>query len=203
MPKVTCYWCFLLITLLQACYVFGASSTSCDQVHASARIVRASSPAAVAAEERNAPAGYIVEVAAAFRRFELQPRSQAQAVGLLQKIPSDQNQHELILALAAATCEDESDLELEALARIQNEFPRMLAKAVRLAPDYLEAYVRYALIALNPHSDYAIQMQSVCRNIHRRFTMAVATLSETDRKWFKTEVIDPKSCRAIAIPEAE
>jgi len=92
---------------------------------------------------------------------------------------------------------------MEALARVQNNFPRILAKAVELAPDYMEPYINYALIALHPHSDYAVQMQRVCRNRPQQFRKTIAALSEADRKWFKTEVFDPKSCRAIAIPEPE
>lgn len=192
-----------MIALLQVCNAPGASSVPCDQVHASARIVRASSPAAAIAEERKAPTGYVVLVVSAFRAFELQPRSQTLAVALLKRIPVDQAQHEVILALDSAICDDESDAEMKALARVQNDFPRMLARAVRLAPEYMDAYVNYALIALNPHSDYAVQMQGVCRNLHQRFTKAVGELSEADREWFKTEVLDPESCRAIAVPESD
>jgi hypothetical protein len=80
----------------------------------------------------------------------------------------------------------------------------MLARAVSLVPRYMDAYVRYSLLAApNPHTDYAIQMQRVCRNLHSEFIKAVEALPKSDREWFVKSILDPKRCRAIAIPESD
>ena len=198
------FWCVLLfVSLSQVPHALGASHIACDQVHAAARIARAKS-LRVVAEERAKPIGsYVVDLVSAFRTAELQPRSRVAAAGLLAKIPSDEAQHAVILALDSALCEGELDAELDVLARVKYALPRELARAVELAPEYIDAYVRYSLHAApSPHTDYAIQMQKVCRDLHVKFVKAVDALPESDREWFGRGVFDPKRCRAIARPEA-
>jgi hypothetical protein len=197
------WWVLFLVSVLKTSCAFGLPVVPCDQVHAAAQIARAKSLNALTEQKKGAPRGFAVEVVAAFRALELQPRNRAAAGALLRWIPPDEDQHEVILALDSAICDDESDAEIEALARVKYNFPRMVARAVELAPDYMQAYVNYALIALNPHSDYAVRMQNVCRNRPQEFRKAVTALSEADRKWFTTDVFDPKRCLAIAVPEAE
>jgi len=198
-----CCWVLLFISVLAASCALGAADIPCDQVHAAAHIARADSLGALA-EEKKTAGGYIVEIVSAFRAFELQPRSRVLAADLLGEIPSDETQQGLVLSLDSLMCDGEPVAEMEALARIQYHLPRMLARAVELAPEYMKAYVKYSLISVrDPHSDYAIQMQRVCRNRYQEFTKAVAALPEADRKWFMSDVFDPKRCRAIALPEAD
>jgi hypothetical protein len=196
-----CLWVLLLISVEGPIWALGTPAISCNQVHAAARIVGSTSPVAVNEERKSAPSGFVIEIVAAFRAFELQPKNRPVAVLLLEQIPSDESQQEVLSALDAAVCDDESVAEMKALARVKYGFPQLLARAVEIAPEYMRVYIRYSLIALNPHSDYAVQMQRVCRSHPREFKKALSTLPETDRRWFAKDVFDPNHCRAIAIPE--
>jgi len=198
-------WLFLLpILVLHASPVSGGPDISCDQVHAAARIARAKSSKALAEERKKVRDGYILDIVSAFRAFELRPNRQT-ASSILLQIPSDESQQAVILALDSAMC-DEGDPrpDMDVLAPIKYRLPRVLARAVELVPEYMGAYVRYALKAApNPHTDYAVQMASVCRKWHSEFVQAVESLPDSDRDWFVRSIFDPKQCRAIAVPESE
>jgi hypothetical protein len=196
-------WVLLFISVGSPSWALGVSVIPCNQLHAAAHIAGAKSLKALNEEKKGAPSGFVIEIVATFRAFELQPQSRTIAESLLRQIPKDETQQEVVSALDAAICDDESTAEMKALAHIKYGLPRLLARAAEVAPEFMKAYINYSSIALDPHSDYAVQMQRVCRNRPQQFRKAVAALSEADRKWFKTEVLDPKSCRAIAIPEAE
>jgi hypothetical protein len=144
------WWALLLISVLRASCALGGSIVPCDQVHAAAQIARVQSLKALAEEKKKVPSGYMVEIVAAFRAFELHPQSRTLAVGLLRQVPDDEAHEEVISALEAAICDDESSAEMEVLARVEFAIPRMLARAVILAPEYMEAYVKYSLIAKEP-----------------------------------------------------
>ena len=94
----------------------------------------------------------------------------------MERIPRDEDEELLILSFDAFRCDDESDQDVEALARVKDTLHKMLARAVRLDPSSMAAYVAYSSLALNPHSDYAVQMRQVCRHLHRQFTQAVEGL---------------------------
>ena len=197
------WWALLLISVLKPSLALGMSVIPCNQVHAAAQIARTESLKSLAEVKKDAPSGIVIEVVAAFRAFELQPKSRTLAASLLGQIPKDETQQEVLSTLDASICDDESDTEISALARVKYGLPRLLAHAVEIAPEYMNAYLNYSLIALSPHSDYAVQMQRVCRNRPQQLRNAIAALSKADRNWFTSVVFDPKRCRAIAVPEAE
>lgn len=198
------WWVLFCVSFLQVSAAAGVPDTSCEKVRLAARLARAKSLAAIGEVRENAGAGYIVEIVSAFRAFKLQPRNKDLAAHLLRKIPRDAPEQEVLLALDSSICDGEGVADMEALARVKYALPRMLARAVKLVPAYMSAYVSYSLEAApDPHSDYAIQMQRVCRDLRPEFAKAVEALPETDRKWFTTGILDPKTCRAIAIPESD
>jgi hypothetical protein len=173
----------------------------CDDVRLAAEIMRAKSLTAI---EKGGASSYIVDVVSAIRAFQLRPRSRTLAARLLTTIPQNEDQQGVILALDSSICDAEAIADIEVLARAQDSLPRMLARAVRLVPSRMSVYVSYALVAVgDPHSDYTIQMQRVCRELHSEFTQTVQALAEKDRQWFIDDVFDPKRCRAIAVPESE
>jgi hypothetical protein len=68
----------------------------------------------------------------------------------------------------------------------------------------LPRYVAYASISVHdPHSDYAVQMQAVCRAKHSEFVKAVERLQKDQRDWFVKHVFNPEGCHALALREAE
>jgi hypothetical protein len=78
----------------------------------------------------------------------------------------------------------------------------LLARAVLLVPDKMQDYVTYAYISIqNPESDYAIQMQKVCRVKHLEFVSAVDKMPLDDKKWFVAKIFNPDGCHPLAFPE--
>jgi hypothetical protein len=199
-----CWLALICITSLQVSIAAKVADIPCEQVHLAAQIAGAGSLAAVEAAKKKAGTGYIVEIISAFRAFELQPKNKVLAEGLLKMIPRDDTQQEIVGALDTSMCDREDDADISILAGVRYSLPAMLAKAVRLAPAYMFEYVSYSLKAApDPHSDYAIQMQRVCRVLHPEFMKAVGALAESEQKWFTTGIFDPKRCKAIAVREAD
>ncbi len=101
-------------------------------------------------------------------------------------------------------CSAESLADMKSLGGLGERLPRDLARAVLLVPDKLPSYVSYAPISVqDPHSDYAVQMQAVCRAEHPEFVRAVEGLPTDKRDWFVKHVLNPDGCHALALPEAE
>ena len=65
----------------------------------------------------------------------------------------------------------------------------------------MDTYVVYSLIAAgDSHSDYALQVQEVCRKKSREFTMAAEKLAERDREWLSQRIFDIQRCSARLPP---
>ncbi|MEP6643397.1 MAG: hypothetical protein ABJA69_02785, partial [Acidobacteriaceae bacterium] len=126
------------------------------------------------------------------------------ALLLLNVIPKDDTQHAIWMTLGDSLCSSESVPDMKSLGQQGAKLPRDLAKAVVIVPDKLPSYVAYALTSVqDPHSDYAVQMQAVCRARHPELAKAVAGLPREKREWFLRHVFDPEGCHALALPEAE
>jgi len=185
------------------CGVLSAQEPNCDQTAAMARMARAKSSAVLAAEKRRAGDSYRAEVVFAARSFELRPTEQRAAV-LLNLIPQDDGQHTTWMTLGDSLCSAETVADMKSLARVGESLPRELARAVLLVPDRLPSYVAYAPTSVqDPHSDYAVQMQTVCRAKHPEFVKAVGELPTDKKDWFVKHVLNPEGCHALALPEAE
>jgi hypothetical protein len=194
----------LFVVLFQASNAQDASNVPCDQVHAIARISSASSLAALAKEKQNAESSYRAKVVFAARSFELQPRNNSAAVLLLNLIPQNDAQHTVLMTLGDSLCDEESVAEMKSLGGLGDRLPHDLARAVLLVPDRLPGYVAYAATSVHdPHSDYAVRMQTVCRAKHAEFLKAVEGLPTDQRNWFVNHVLNPDGCHVLALPEAE
>jgi hypothetical protein len=72
-----------------------------------------------------------------------------------------------------------------------------------LVPDKIPEYVAYSLTSVqDPHSDYAIQMQKVCRAKHAEFIQAVAKLPREKKDQFMKYIFDPDACNALTLPQS-
>jgi len=108
------------------------------------------------------------------------------------------------MTLGESLCDDESVAEMFSLSRVRDRLGRDFARAVLLVPDMLPRYIAYAPVSVqDPHSDYAVQMQSVCRAKQPEFLRAVEGLPTDPRDWFVKHVLNPDGCHALALPEAE
>ena len=193
-----------LSTFLVGCGVLSAEKQDCDETAALTRMARAQSSAVLALEKRKAGDGYTAGVVFASRLLELHPKDQHAAVLLLNLIPRDEKQQTAWMTLGDSLCSTEPVSDMKVLGRLSEGLPRRLAQAILLVPERLPDYVAYALISTqDPHSDYAIQMQNVCRAEHPRFMKAVAGLPPSKKDWFIKHILNPDGCRAVALPEAE
>ena len=187
-----------------ACIGAFAQAPNCDQISAMARMARAKSSPALAAEKTRAGDSYRSRVVFAARLLELRPHSQIAAVRLLELIPRDDEQQTVWMTLGDGLCKDEPVADMKSLGRLSEGLPRLLAQAVLLAPERLPSYVAYAAVSVeDPHSDYAVQMQTVCRIKHAEFKTAVKKLPAEKKRWFLEHIFNPQGCRALALPEAD
>jgi hypothetical protein len=203
--RPTCFWlASLFAALFQVSSAQDTSNVPCNEVHAIARISSANSLAVLAKAKPNAASSYRAQIVLAARSFELRPADKSAAVLLLNLLPQDDGQHMILMTLGDSLCDEETVAEMFSLSRIRDRLARDFAKAVLLAPDKLPSYVSYASTSVqDPHSDYAVQMQTVCRAKHPEFVKAVEGLPTDKREWFVGHVLNPEDCHALALPEAE
>ena len=169
-----------------------------------AKMAHAESSAAVTGEKQKAGDSYRAQVVFAARSLELRPVDKKAAVLLLSLIPQDDGQHTTWMTMGDSLCDAESVADMKSLGRLGDRLPHDLARAVLLVPDKLPSYVSYAPTSVqDPHSDYAVQMQTVCRAEHPEFVKAVEGLPTDKRDWFVKHVLNPDGCHALALPEAE
>lgn len=205
MHPAICFWLAVVLTaLLQASNAQDASDASCDQVHAIAHMAAANSHPALARAKQNAGSNYRADIVYSARSFELRPRDTSAAALLLNLLPQDDAQHVTLMTLGDSLCDGETVAEISSLARIRDGLAHDFAKAVLLVPNMLPRYVAFASISeMDPHSDYAVQMQTVCRAKHQEFLQAVEGLSADKRDWFVKHIFNPDGCHAIALREAD
>lgn len=180
-----------------------AEQISCAQVHAMAQMTRVKSTAELQALKGPAGSTYLAHLVFAFRDFQIHP-SRITASAVLGFLPQDDSHREDWYALSGWICDKEETADVTALARLQDRMSHEFAKAIIILPDQMYQYISYPIIlGLDPHDDYAEQMESVCRTKSREFKDAVNKLPEKDKGWFLRTVLNPESCHALAHPEAE
>ncbi len=167
-------------------------------------MARAKTSRELEAAHQSAADTYPAQVVFAYRAFQLRSNSSADAERLLLLIPQSDEQLGMVISLGDSLCESESITDMEVLGAVSDGFARELANAVLVVPRLMDAYVAHSLDEVqNPHSDYAVRMRTVCRRQHRRFLAAVHELPKDKQRWFAEHVMEPQSCRVIALPEAE
>ena len=197
-------WAFwTALTLMSMGMSFGQEA-NCGEVAATARMARAKSLAALNAEKPKAGGTYRARVVFAARAFQLNPNSKHAAEMLLESIPKDDEQQRVLLELGDSLCDGESLSDMESLARVGDSMPESLARAVLIVPEQLRAYVAYALTSIqDPHSDYAVQMEIVCRAQRSEFIKSVGRLPSDQKTLFIKRVFNPDTCKALSLPESE
>ena len=196
-------WLVGVAVCFASCWALLAQEPNCGEIAAMARMTRARSSAMLAAEKQRAEGSYRTQAVFAVRSFELHPTKQSAAV-LLHLIPKDDGQQTTWMTLGDSLCSGEPLADMKLLGRVRDALPHDLAKAVLLAPEMLPVYVAYALTSIqDPHSDYAVQMQTVCRVKHPEFVKSVEELPSDKKDWFIKHVLNPEGCHVLALPEAE
>jgi hypothetical protein len=197
--------CVVVLTFLFApCKVLSAQKSNCGEIDAMAKMARSMSTAELAANKVNAGDSYHAQVVYAVRLSELEPQRHDAAVLLLNLIPKDDEQQHMLITLGDHLCGTESYHEMKLLGQLTERLPRDLARAVLLAPNKIPEYVAYSIASIqDPHSDYALQMQKVCRTRHSEFVDAVAKLPGQKKDRFLKYIFDPEGCDALTLPEAD
>lgn len=200
----TATWVCALASSLVFCAALSAEEPSCREISAMARTARAKSSSVVVEEKQKAGDSYRAQVVLAARSFELHLMDKNVAVLFLNLIPQDGAQHTTWLTMGDSLCGAEAVDEMKSLGALGDRLPHDLARAALLVPNKLPPYVAYASTSVqDPHSDYAVQMQAVCRGKHADFVRAVEGLPADQMVWFVKHVLDPDGCHALALPEAE
>lgn len=193
----------VLTFLIAPCRALPAEKPNCGEVEAMAKMARAISTAELAAYKEKAGESYRARMVYAARLLELDPERRDVAALLLNLIPKDDEQQQLLMSLGEQHCKTESYHEMKALGQLEERLPRDLTRAVLLVPDKIPEYVAYSITSVqDPHSDYALQMQKVCRARHSGFAGAVANLPGWKKDRFLKYIFDVEECNALTLPEA-
>ena len=181
-----------------------AQSQNCSQVITLRKIAQTTSVGGLAELEQKAAQNYQLQVAFAARRLELNPKSRASASSFLALIPKNVDQHVAWITFGESMCEDESFHDMDLLDRFGSKLEHDLATAVILVPGKMPDYVGFVFEALtDPHSNYAVEMQRVCRNKHAELMRAINALPSDDRTRLGHYILDVETCKALRLPEAE
>ena len=197
------FWMTLILSFSVRQRDLFAEEEHCNEIHAMALMATAKSVASLTDLKPKAGDSYRARIVFSFRLFELSGSSKDAAAVLLNLIPSDK-EHDFVWHSFGQllSCQSESEADMETLGRLQIRLPGDLARAVLLVPDRMPDYVAYANTSCGyPDSDYAVQMQKVCRARHEEFLRAVDHLSPDAKKWFLTSTFNPGGCHALHFPE--
>ena len=137
----------------------------------------------------------------AYRTFELK-KSPETAATLLRLTPQTEQQEAARYEISGHNCSGLTEQESRALDSMYDGLSPLLQQAVMVAPQLLDKYVSYSLLAtMDVHSDYPNQMIPVCRAFHPQFINAVSRLPDRDRKWMTKHLFDPGRCKSLFNPE--
>ena len=131
--------------------------------------------------------------------------SKVAAEGLLHNMPESEAEQLQMMTLGdwheGAT---ESKKDMASLAEIYETWPRSVADAAMVFPQYLPEYIRYGLLAPNDiHSNYTGNEERVCRADRAGFQAAFDRLDRKAQTYLRKYVFDPEKCRAIFVGESD
>jgi hypothetical protein len=169
-------------------------------------MARARTAAALADLKKKLGSDLRTELIFAARTMELNPTSKAAADRLIGLIPNegdDPGEAAWLDPVDLQECPSGgfSEKELKGLFLLEYRLPKLIAKAVLLDPEKLPQVLSRTQLFITPESDFTIHMQEVCRRQHEAFLQAVDKFSPKDKQWFETIIFNPKTCRAIFLPE--
>jgi hypothetical protein len=181
-----------------------AQDLDCNRISTISNMAVAKSTPELEKWRKDSGGSYLARLVFSSRLFELEPKHGSAASNLLAFVPPDKKEEAFWHTLDGFLCEKETVKEVKTLAELQARLPRDLARAVLLVPAKMPEYVSYAYTSIqDPHSDYALQMRSVCQARSKPFVAAVNSLPSDDRRWFIKKIFDPRGCHALALPEAD
>ncbi len=196
------YFVAVLTFLFASCMELLAEKPNCGEIDAIAGMARAISTAELTGYKEKAGESYRAQLVYAAKLSELEPERHDAAVRLLNLIPKDDEQQRIVMTLGEHQCETESYHEMKMLGQLEERIPHDLARAVLMVPQKIPEYVVYSLSSVqDPHSDYALQMQKVCRARHPEFVEAVTKLPREKRDRFLNYIFDLDGCNALSLPE--
>jgi len=196
-------WICVLVFHLTLSASSSAQEVGCSEIHAIAKMSKSETTADLATWKDKAGSSYRAKSVFALRYFELHPQDRIAASAALEIIPKNEEQ-DVVWHPSPPLCHGESVQDELARSELDLRLPHDLAKAVLLVPEKMLDYVGYAYTSCgDPGSDYAVQMQAVCRSRHEDFLKAVDALPGDDKKWFLKSTFNPAECRALSFPEAE
>jgi hypothetical protein len=133
----------------------------------------------------------------AYRSFEIE-KSPENAAALLKLTPQTEQQETARYDISGHNCYGLTEEEDRALDSQYDGFSPLLAKAIMLAPQFMDRYVSYSLLAtMDVHSEYTDDMVPVCRKFHSQFLRAVSQLSAKDQQWMKEHLFNPERCKSL------
>ena len=140
-----------------------------------------------------------------YEKWILLERSKAAAEGLLRNLPQTESEQSQMMTLGDRHDDaTKSKNEIAALAEIYENWPRSIADAVIVFPQFLPAYIRYGLLARNDiHSDYTGNEERVCHADPARFQAAFERLDRKTQAELRKHVFNPDKCRAIFVAEGD
>jgi hypothetical protein len=187
------------------CNIVFAQSHSCTAAHAMGQMARAKSMDGLNAWKIAAGDSHLARGVYFLRLFELKPSNLAAARAVLTFIPRTEDEDlEWSLLAVGPLCANEELADSYAVADLNARRPHDLALAVILVPEKMFDYVFYAEIAsLDMHSDFAEQMEMVCRTKNKEFLEAINRLPPASKDWFLMKIFNPDGCHALSHPEAD
>jgi ABC-type cobalamin transport system ATPase subunit len=178
----------------------------CKVIHAIAMMSKAQSSDILKDQKQKAGNGYWAQLVFASRMMEINPNDKSVANLLLNLIPKrydDPNQTYWLDLNRVDLCDSGLTLsDMKSLEKLQGHLPRELSKAVLLVPEKMFDYISYSEVLLgDPHSDYAEQMQAVCKVKHLEFLNAIDRLSAEKKSWFVGRILNPDGCHVLTVRE--
>lgn len=137
--------------------------------------------------------------------LRLQPEDRTASRGLLANIPTTDDEDARFSALTGNLYGGETDAEISAVGQAYWHRSRNLARALKVCPRFLPAFIRYGVITgpAITENDYPDWVTRVCRSGPNRFLKAFETLSVKDQHYIAKHIIQPEGCKQIAFPEAQ
>ena len=180
------------------------SNPACDLIANLARAADAETLKDLSTSKNRMSNDYRSRLVYTARRFELDHSDKNVAGDFFKLLPDNDAKRLVWMTLGDALCPAESAADMESLANLSDRLSRDWAKAVLLVPTEISRYILLSFsVADDPHNNYSWEMERVCRANHIQFVGAVRKLSATKRDWFVHHILQPRNCRAVALPEAK
>ena len=138
-----------------------------------------------------------------YEKWILLEHSKAAAEGLLRNLPQTETEQSQMMTLRDWH-QDGNKPKDGGLAEIYEKWPRSIAEAASVFPQFLPVYIRYGLLARKDvHSDYTGNEERVCHADPTRFQDAFYRLDRKTQSELRKWVFNPDKCRAIFVSEGD